>query len=59
MYKIKRRNMAIVYGVSINHGKGNNSAGKWTENKKTYFMKKIQLANSIYIKICNTSWIVG
>ena len=51
--------MARVYGVSINHGKGTNSAGKWTENKKAYFMKKIQLAHSIYIKICNTSWKIG
>ena len=39
--------MVIIYGVSINHGKGNNSAGKWTENKKAYFMKKVQLANNV------------
>ena len=33
--------MVIIYGVSVNHGKGNNSEGKWTENKKAYFMKKV------------------
>lgn len=43
--------MTIIYRVPINQGKGNNSTGKWTENTKTYFMKKMQLSNNIHIRI--------